>query len=48
MTDRPRLITAFTDAHPFAAQANRIEYRHPAPPSRWSRLFWFVTLGWFV
>ena len=35
MTDRPRLITAFTDAHPFAASSNATLYRHPARVSLW-------------
>ena len=44
--NRPRLITHFSDARPFAARANAIEHSHPAPPSRWSRLFWVLCLGW--
>lgn len=44
--NRPRLITHFSDARPFSEASNRWQYRHPAPPSRWSRLFWVLCLGW--
>jgi len=38
MNDRPRLITQFSDARPFGAQANAIEHNHPAPRRWWQ--FW--------
>lgn len=41
MTERPKLITAFTDARPFAASSNDTLYRHPRRRSLWRSLFWW-------
>jgi len=35
MTERPKLITAFTDERPFAASSNATLYRHPRRASLW-------------
>ena len=43
MTERPRIITAFSDERPFAAASNALQYAHPKPRRS---LFWTLLLGW--
>jgi len=39
----PRAVTPPQSDRPFADNANRVEFKHPP---RWSRLGWFLLLGW--
>jgi hypothetical protein len=44
MTERPRLITTFSDERPFSSAANRWQYHHPVKRSL-ARAFWAFLLG---